>query len=244
MRIASVAGVSAALFIIGITTGGCSNRLLTSDQLVPIAPITASLKCAFAKALLLEAQPGQIQRLKGRVVSGTLMLQIADDTKLGGSLGLSGGPFILTKSASIGVSLSASNEENDTVTTKIAFRYLLNATNAQACQLPQAKGDVYGFSSWLGQVIAGLNIPASVQPNGVIDSINYTGNFAVTKVEGGGINFNVVFVTGSVNDTTTRNDVQNLTFTIAPVSKTNPAPVLGGGDNIGPAFVKRPPPNK
>jgi len=218
-------------------TCGCATGVISSDQLVPIAPITASLKCAFAKALVNEERPGHIQRLKGRVVTGTLTLQIADDRKVGGSLGTSG-PFILAKAAipiSITPSLTASDEENDTVTTKINFRYVLTAANTYACQLPDAQADAYHFSDWLAQVVKGLDIPASVQPSGIVDSINYTGNFAVTTVGGGGLNFNVIFVTGSVNGSVTRNDVQTLTFTIAPASKSNPAPGPTDHGGVGPA---------
>jgi hypothetical protein len=201
---------------------------------VQVAPITASLKCAFATALLAERNPGRIERLRGRIASGTLTLKIVDDRKI--SAGAKpNGPFVLSAKpslVSVIPSFGVSSEETDTVTTKIAFRYLLAATNDRACSLPEAQGDRYGFSVWLSSIIGGLDIPARVQPSGVIESIDYTADFAVVNAGNAGLDFDVIFFSGNVGLSQTRNDVQSIAFTIAPPSKKNPPPKPPG---VGPA---------
>jgi len=204
--------------------------LATSPDLVPIAPITASLKCAFATALLAEREPGHIERLSGRVVAGTLELQVVDDRQFGVSI-KDGGPFILALTTPISISptFSSSYHAVNTITTKINFRLLLKADNLNACRLPGAGADAFGFSNWLAGVIAGLDFNPRTQPTGVVESIDYEGDFAVTRGGSGGLDLNILTISPSLTASASRNDVQNIKFTIAPVSKDNPAPGKGAG---------------
>src|SRR5207244_8799356 len=96
--------VLAMILAFAVGVSGCGFLpLATSPDLVPIAPITASLKCAFAKALLVERAPGNIERLWGRVVAGTLELKVVDDRQFGTSI-KDAGPFILALTTPISIS--------------------------------------------------------------------------------------------------------------------------------------------
>jgi hypothetical protein len=236
-----ISSILRATLLAGLLSG-CGYQPPTQGQLVQVAPITASLKCAFATALLAEREPGRIERLKGRIASGTLTLKIVDDRKISAGAKPQG-PFVLSAKpslVSITPSFGLSSQETDTVTTVIAFRYRLAADNDRACSLPEAQGDRYHFSTWLASIIAGLDIPAGVQPTGVVESINYTGDFAVINTGNAGVDFDVIFFSTNLGLSQTRNDVQTIAFKIAPVSKTNPPPRGGGVGGVGPAA---PPPN-
>jgi hypothetical protein len=221
----------AIALLTAVGVAGCGFLpMATSPDLIPIAPITASLKCAFAKALLEERAPGHMERLRGRVVAGTLELKVVDDRQLGASV-KNAGPFILalTTPLSISPSFSSSYHAVNTIDTKINFRILLEANNLNACQLPGAEADTLGFSSWLAKVIAGLDFNPSAQPRGVVESIYYEGDFAVTRQGSGGLDLNILTISPSLSASASRNDVQNISFTIAPISKDNPAPGKGRG---------------
>jgi hypothetical protein len=129
-------------------------------------------------------------------------------------------------------------EQSNTIDTQINFRYLLEATDTRACDLvsPYTQAQ-YGFSDWLSSAISGLDYSARVSPPGQIDKVTYSGAFGVTTSGSAGANFNVIFLSANASDAASRNDIQSINFTIAPVNKkTNPAPTPHGGDGIGPAF--------
>ncbi|RNJ43607.1 hypothetical protein B5V01_18070 [Mesorhizobium erdmanii] len=83
---------------------------------------------------------------------------------------------------------------------------------------------VYGFSTWLAGIIEGLDKNADADPQGQPDDIKYSSDFAVVKDNKLGVDFNVVFLSGSASAENNRNDVQSIKFTIAPQSKDNPPP--------------------
>jgi len=208
------------------------------SDVVAVPAIIGSLKCAFAEALRREAVEGQLERLKGRVAAGTLTLKVVDDTKISASIkgkAASNGPFVFSYmggTGSILPSLGGSVQRTDTVKTTISFRYLLDAKDTSACNLiPEATRAKYGFSNWLAKTIAGLDFNARTEPVGQIDKLEYSADFAVINAGNGGLDFDVIFLGGSVGVDSTRNDLQSLSFTIAPPDKEkNPVP---GGANAG-----------
>ncbi|MBX3520794.1 MAG: hypothetical protein KF835_12350 [Xanthobacteraceae bacterium] len=237
-----------------VLTAACAHLHIRDSNLVSVSTIIGSLKCAFAEALLLESKKGHVERLHGRVASGTLTLKIVDEDKVGASVkakAVATGPFVFSfagGTASIIPSFSTSNTRTDTIETKISFRYLLSAQNDDACDLiPEAVRAKYGFSSWLASTIAGLDFNVGVQPRGQIDQLEYTGIFGVVATDSFGLDFDVVFLSGSISDTTTRNDVQTINFKIAPISKANPGLSNNNGGPLGPANPfsrRRVPPKK
>jgi hypothetical protein len=224
----------------GVSVSACGFfPMATSPDLVPIAPISASLKCAFAKALFVEQEPGHVERLRGRVVAGTLTLKVVDDRQLSASTKTSA-PYILalTTPISISPSFSLGYHAVNTITTKINFRFLLKADNLNACRLPGGATDAFGFAKWLATVIAGLDLnPTRTQPTAVVESIEYDGDFAVTRSGGGGLDLSILTISPTLSASESRNDVQNITFTIAPVGPKTPAP---GGENVGPFRARAP----
>jgi hypothetical protein len=64
----------------------------------------------------------------------------------------------------------------------------------------------------------------SITTPGGVDSIKFSQDFAVTNTNETGVDFNLVFVSANIGGSSERNDIQNLTFTIAPVSAKNPVP--------------------
>lgn len=238
---------AALLLSAAVTSCGGMGPARESD-VVAVPAIIGSLKCAFAEALRKEAGNGQIERLRGRVAAGTLTLKVVDDTKISGSIkgkAASNGPFVFSYmggTGSILPSLGGSVQRTDTVKTTISFRYLLDAKNTAACDLiPEATRAKYGFSNWLAKTISGLDFNVKVEPVGQIDKLEYSADFAVISAGNGGLDFDVVFLSGSVGADATRNDVQSLSFTIAPIDKkTNPAPSGGGAaTGVGPASQDR-----
>jgi hypothetical protein len=217
-------------FLAAAAIAGCASLAPAQPDTVEVSYIVASLKCAFAKALLLEQQPGRTERLRGRIASGTLTLKVVKSLKNEGSGKIS--PAVLSYAgASIGPSFSSSLEETQTIETKINFRFLLEASNDQACHLPEGQLDRYGFSPWLAGIISQLDTSIKVEPRGQVDSLEYKGDFGVLRTGAGKIDFNVIFVSGSAGFTASRNDVQTIDFTIAPEDKVkNPRPGKDPGD--------------
>ncbi|WP_165053250.1 hypothetical protein [Methylocystis sp. MJC1] len=130
-RIILVGGISLSL-------AGCAGvSPAPESELVAVPSIIGSLKCAFAKALVSEREPGRIERLKDRIAKVTLDLKVVDDQKT--SFGLkgkatAGGPFVFALGsgvASISPSFSTSVQITDTIDTTITLHYLLKADNAK-----------------------------------------------------------------------------------------------------------------
>lgn len=132
-------------------------------------------------------------------------------------------------------------QRTDTVKTTISFRYLLEAKDTSACDLiPKATRAKYGFSNWLAKTISGLDFNAKTEPSGQVDKLEYSADFAVISAGNGGLDFDVVFLGGSVGIDSTRNDIQSLAFIIAPPDeKTNPVPVKKSGSGLGAASQER-----
>lgn len=209
----------------------CASRTPNELSLVEVPLIIGALKCAFATALLKENEPGNIKRLEGSVAAGTLSLKLvytnSQDFSIKGKA-TAGGPFVFTYAGATGSILpnfSSSVVRTNTITTDIDFRYYMYATNDDVCDNVGADTQArYGFSKWLADVIAGVDANANTYPLGQLDQVKYSQEFGVVRTTKGGVDFDVVFLSGSASASSTRNDVQSLKFTIAPVSKENPLP--------------------
>lgn len=220
-------------FLAAAAIAGCAGLAPAQQDTVEVSYIVASLKCAFAKALLHEQQPGNTERLKGRIAAGTLTFKVVNKLTDEASAKIS--PAVLSYAgASIGPSFSSSLEETQTIETKINFRFLLEASNEQACHLPEGQLDRYGFSPWLTGIISQLDTSINVEPRGEVDSLEYKGDFGVLRTGGGKLDFQVIFVSGSAGVTASRDDVQTIYFKIAPEDKKeNPKPGNLGKLDIG-----------
>ncbi|MDG4898601.1 hypothetical protein P9272_34345 [Mesorhizobium sp. WSM4976] len=217
---------------LAVLLAGCATKPpTTAESLVQVPLILGALKCAFATALMKERNPDKVKVLEGQVAAGTLTLKIvynrSKDFSLKGKAA-TGGPFVFAYSggtASILPNFSASAAETGTLTTTLPFRYYLYATNADVCnQVDAATQLKFGFSDWLAGIISGLQVNSPYSPLGQVDNVQYGADFGVTKTTKGGVDFDIVFLSGSANAASTRNDVQSISFTIGPPSKTNPAP--------------------
>lgn len=225
---------------------GASLETTSSSEEVKVSSILVALKCAFAEALVNEHRNGTPERLRGRVAAGKLTLNIVASSSNQVSAAATNapdGPFVFSYrggTGSILPSFSRSRETTNTVKTVIDFRYLLEAKDTQACSLQsdQARNS-YGFSKWLASTISGLDIAAPLEPRGQVDKIEYSADFAVKSESANKVDFSVIFLSASAGTVQSRNDVQSLTFTIAPADpKTNPRPGDGGVGlgGIGPAI--------
>ena len=221
--------VSSAL---GVALAGCASLPDYSGQeLAAIAPISAALKCAFAKALQEEANPSgkRISRLKGRRVTGTFTFKLVVSHE--GSASARGNSKILTYgSASFGPYLGFTQSANQTVTTKINFIIDLERADSSACDAyPESSRAKYGFQNWFKQVVTGLDLGANLQPVGRLSSLEYQADFGVKNVTNAGMDFDVVFVSGNLGYAATRDDVQSIAFKIAARGSG-----AGGGAGPGP----------
>lgn len=212
-----------------LLSSGCS-RAIAPAELAKVEVIFAALKCAFASALVEERRVG-IRRLEGAVAAGTLTLKLVHTSGtdvVGKAAAASAGPFIfafLGNTGSITPYISREVNKTDTIKTEVPFRFLMRAKNEDVCStLSAPQRAKIGLSDWLAKLISGMNVNIDFDPPGQVDSITFSQDFAVTEVAKGGIDFNFVFLSATMGASSVRNDVQNLTFTIAPVSAENPDP--------------------
>lgn len=221
--------------VLSIASCGMTEPDSDTDNLVSVSSIIGSMKCAFAEALIKEAAGESRDRLKGRVVAGTLTLNVVSGRTSSVSAGAKAGsealpgPFVFNyrgAQGSILPSFSRSVERSNTAKTEIKFRYLLQAKNTDACGgVPKEMRDGYGFSKWISETVSGLDIASEHEPRGVVEEIKYTAEFGVKKTGSHKAQFDIIFLSAGGEATQTRNDVQSLTFTIAPENaKTNPRP--------------------
>lgn len=220
-----------SLSITTLFLSGCSHAPTEmSSSLVAVPDIIGAMKCAFATAIVDEKDEKIFKYLEGNVVSGTLDLQVlytkSNTISMDGEL--STGPFVLpyaTGMTNLSASFSRIGSETNTIKTQIKFRYYLWADNNDVCkrQNPHTV-EKYGFSNWLGEVIAGMSKNSYEYPLGQTEAMTYETNFAVKKnyTYGGGID--IVLIKASAAQSTQREDIQGLKFTIQPISKDNPAP--------------------
>ncbi len=223
---------------LSVLISGCTIFPPTNDQLVQVPIIFGSLKCAFAQALVKEREPGAIRRLAGTVAAGSLTLKLVQTDSSGLNLkGKASGPFVFAfagAGASLVPSFSTSVTRTDTITTTIDFRFLMNAENSRVCdQIEGSKRARYGFSEWLSKVIEGSNANVPYDPPGQIDQLKYSSEFAVTNTDQEGLDFDVVFLSAGITASQSRNDVQSITFTIAPPSEDNPLPTIYRRAHVG-----------
>ena len=234
-------------FTLLFCVASCSSiREAAETDLVSEDAIIGAWKCALAQALIKESKPGAVQRLKGRVPKLSLSLKIGDTTNVNASLAAKAagdGPFVFTLGSGTGSilpSLSAGIQKTNTIQTDIDLRFLLKADNIDVCtHQPKGSEATYRFSSWLANVITGLDKNTGYEPHGVADKIHQLQNFGVTKTGKAGLDIDIVFLDASASADKTRNDVQTIEMTIAAPSKDFPAPDIGNG--LGPTLVPKPP---
>lgn len=217
--------------IVGAALTGCASVPdYRGEELAAIAPISAALKCAFATALREEADPanGRISRLKGRRVVGTLTFKLVVNNE--GTAGAKGNSKILTYGgAAFGPSFGFTQTANQTVTTKINFYIDLERADTSACDAyPDSVRARYGFDNWFRQVVTGLDLGANLQPVGRLSSLEYAADFGVKNVTKAGLDFDVVFLSGNLGYSATRDDVQSIGFKIVARGAD------GGGNGPGP----------
>lgn len=221
------------LFCLAVSAlvSGCASGPQNTTQPDQVATIFASLKCAFAKALVEERsldearrQDGKrpICRLRGRLATGTLTVKLeyaaAGEGQIKGAAG-AGGPFHLAAlgaaPGSIIPSFSSGNKRTDAMTTKLPFQIVMEAKNAAVCERLENKPGATALSKWLANVIINLNAHVDYEPRGRINSIEMTQDFAVVKNDKAGADVNLVFISASLGSSRETKDNQNLTFTIA-----------------------------
>jgi hypothetical protein len=227
-----------------IPLGGCASTMADYNQnnVAQVPVMMAALKCAFAEAALKDQQRREYPRFSNSVASGTLTLNLVHTLQQGGKISTSGGatgPLVFAFSGvpvSILPNFSNTVTKTDTIKTVISFRFLMAAHNTKVCgNLPADSRAKFGLSEWLSGVINGLDVNARFDPPGQLDKLDYSADFGVVNAVGGGVDFDFVFLKAGVAASDTRNDVQSISFAIAPISKENPAPANTG---LGPTFVK------
>ena len=218
--------------ILAVGLSGCGHAPTRMDsELVQVSQILGALKCAFATALMKENETGNIPSLAGQVAYGTLSLNVvykrSADFGIKGKA-VAGGPFVfsyLGQTGSILPSFSHSSQETNTIKTDINFRYYLAASDNDACGNVDARTQArYGFTEWLASIVSGLDKNAYEYPLGLTDSVIYDAQFGVVKTDKLGVDFDIVFLSGNAGQTTERNDVQSIKFTIAGPTAEQPVP--------------------
>ncbi len=217
----------------------CATPVTRMDSsLVQVPAILGALKCAFATALMKEKRSGQIKRLEGTVAAGTLTLKVVHKNTKDFSLAakpVTGGPFVFSFAGGVGnflPSFSRSVVATNTIKTEINFRYYMWAADADVCGNVGADTRArYGFTEWLSTVVEGLDANSYTYPMGQADALTYDAEFGVVAKDKLGLDFDVVFLSGSAGLESERNDVQSLKFTIAPVTPDNPLPDIWSKNN-------------
>ncbi|HWL68149.1 MAG TPA: hypothetical protein VNS22_07155 [Geminicoccus sp.] len=223
----------ALLLIAPWVIGGCTSAQQDHVQsLAQVSVVVAALKCAFSDALMAERANG-IRRLEGAVAAGKLTFKAVhtNGREAGAKLvAAAPGPFVFPfagGSGNITGNVSRGVTRTDTLQTEMPFRFVLYAADNRACDVIRQSDQVrYGLSEWLAALITGANQNIAYDPPGQIDAISFDQDFAVTNVTKGGLDFNLVFLSLSASVSAQRNDVQHLSFTIAPASDNNPPPTV------------------
>ncbi|MGV1927543.1 hypothetical protein ACQZ6S_19760 [Agrobacterium tumefaciens] len=229
--------IATLLAVIGL--GACAGPATRMDaSLVQVPAIIGALKCAFAMALMTEKEKGQIKRLETTIASGTLTLNVVHKVSRDFSLqakAVSGGPFVFSYAGGMGSLLprfSHSNVATNTIKTEIDFRYYMWAKDADICKNVSVQANAkYGFSEWLATVISGLDANSYEYPLGQADALKYEAEFGVVAKDTAGLDFDIVFLSGSLGTENERSDVQKIKFTIAAASTDNPPPNIWSQDN-------------
>ncbi|WP_085031579.1 hypothetical protein [Ensifer aridi] len=223
--------------VIGLSAcAGPATRM--DSSLVQVPAIIGALKCAFATALLKEKEKGQIRRLENTIASGTLTLNVVHKVSRDFSVqaeAAAGGPFVFSYAGGTGSFLprfSHSNVATNTIKTEIDFRYYMWAKDADVCSNASVQANAkYGFSEWLAAVISGLDANSYEYPLGQADALKYEAEFGVVAKDNAGLDFDIVFLSGSAGTENERSDVQKIKFTIAAESKDNPPPDIWSQNN-------------
>lgn len=222
----------AVLLLAGVSVACGSAQETHTQQVAQVSIVVAALKCAFATALVEERASG-IRRLEGAVAAGKLTVKAVhtNGTDVGLKLVASpSGPFVFPLAGGTGNvtgSFSRGVKRTDTLTTEMPFRFILLAFDTNVCEsIKESEQIRLGLSNWLSALIRGVNQNIAFDPPGQIDSIVFDQAFGVTNITKGGLDFNIVFLSLSAATSAERNDVQQLSFTIAPASEANPPPTV------------------
>ena len=243
MRTMIVALSTAVFALSGCVSAERSAAKFNSNQGVTIGDITGAIKCAFAEALKREqVNDKRLQRLHGRVAAIELTLKVVDTSDVNGKVGAqAAGPFLVTTSAgqgSILPSFGGGKVITNTLQTVVRYRLGLKYGDDTVCAAQKPTVD-YGFSQWLATLIQGLDTYALYEPEGIVDSADYYGNFQIVRKVNGGVKFDIVFVGGDVNASQSNDATQQIKMTIQPPSKLVPFP-YPGGPGIGRQIVVAP----
>jgi hypothetical protein len=211
------------LTVLGVS--GCGGPIDVTEvaqvetQLVAVSEITKSIKCSLSRALEHEFSSGGISRLTNRIAVITYTFQLVDTTKIEGNIGATkAGPFVFAFAGGTGSvlpKLSGSVDRTNTVTTTIDSTIPLVYRDLSACidtAGPDGRGR--GFDLWLARVVEQLDASSAYPPVGVVTSLHFVAQYGVMKKGGAGVDVDLVFLSGSADGETSRNDVQTLDIRI------------------------------
>lgn len=230
----------ASAVLLSMPLAACASApQMHNAQLVKVELVIAALKCAFAQALVKERAGESYDRLWGRVASGTITLNVVDDSKYGAGIEAKpAGPFVFALGSAPGSilpHLKGTVQRTNTIRTAVDFRLGLKADSAAVCEtIPDRDRQAFAFEEWLSRLVSGFDQNAGYEPYGQIDKIEYEANFAVVASSEAGAKFDVVLVGGNLSLVNERKDIQHIKFTVQGVKKDNPYPTArrfrhGGG---------------
>lgn len=211
-----------AAVLVTTMISGCATpqatHVASAEQLVLVSDIVGSLKCAFAKALELEHNSGNVPRLKGQVAVIQLELKVVHNTEAKADLKAKGpAVLVLGSGGTVTPKLTGSLNRTSTIKTTVKGRLGLDHVDDEACsKTPSTAQARYRFELWLSNLVENLDLNAQVAPFGVVDQLVLDADFAVTGKSGLGGEFDIVFFGGTAELSDTRQDIQHLVLTIQP----------------------------
>ncbi|MFC1460594.1 hypothetical protein ACETIH_28560 [Microvirga arabica] len=198
--------------------GGCATTPPAPTALVPVTHFVNSLKCEFAT--FLSTYKGKRLNLSDWGVSGSLALNVATSSSMGGGVAVSG--LVPFQGASADLGFKAGVSRKYTTNTNLDFELTSSAASASICQVA---GDLLvdggiGFGTWLTSLANDLDRAAAGDPKFAVSGLDYELIFAVESSAGVNGSLTIVPLTISAEALASRNDVQTMKINLDPPQKT------------------------
>jgi hypothetical protein len=199
-----------------LALAGCGGGkdFVEAPEAVPVVPVSLvinSLKCGLAGAVSADRlDRSGLARSKAKV---TLSVNVVQSRTANGDIAVG----IPISTGTVTPKLSGSVDQTLTRNTTLEFAIDLATSDPAICRQTGAANRDAGFSLWLGQVVAGINLAVAGPPKASISKYTYESDFVLKKTGTAGAEITIVPVKASASASGSRSDIQNLKVVIGAV---------------------------
>lgn len=218
-----------AVSLLACAACGGGKDFVEAPEAVPVVPVSLvvnSLKCGLANAVSADKlNRSGLLRSKAKV---TLSVNVVQVRTANGDISVG----IPVSTGTVTPKLSGSVDQTLTRNTKLEFVVNLATSDPAICKETGPAERDAGFSLWLGQVVAGINLAVGGPPKASISKYTYESDFVLKKTGTLGAEVAIVPVKASASASSSRSDIQNLKIEIGAVRIKRDGATTEGGEEF------------